>query len=111
MVDHASGEGDALLKKRLTCGRVVREDRGLSAAGLSLDLAGVCCSTGSACSSGSLLLSPVLRAMGVSAEVLTSAMRFSLGPQTTLDEVNQAAQRICTCVKKLRHADADDSGP
>src|SRR5262249_3345676 len=47
---------------------------------MALDLAGVCCSTGSACSSGSLLPSPVLQAMGVAEAALRSAMRFSLSP-------------------------------
>src|SRR5262249_49349785 len=53
---------------------------------MSLDLAGVCCSTGSACSSGSLLPSPVLRAMGVTESVLHAAMRFSLSPLLTEPE-------------------------
>src|SRR5262249_5587748 len=50
---------------------------------MNLDLAGVCCSIGSACSSGSPLPSPVLQAMGVPEEVLRSAMRFSLSPLLT----------------------------
>lgn len=69
---------------------------------MSLDLAGVCCSTGSACSSGSLLPSPVLRAMGVSDERLRSAIRFSLGAQLSETEVDEAAARICRVVKRLR---------
>src|SRR5271165_6284145 len=44
---------------------------------IKLDLAGIACSTGSACSSGSLLPSPVLQAMGVGDDVLRSAIRFS----------------------------------
>src|SRR5262249_31356297 len=47
---------------------------------MALDLAGVACATGSACSSGSLLPSPVLKAMGVPEQVLRSAIRFSFGP-------------------------------
>jgi cysteine desulfurase len=69
---------------------------------MKLDLAGVACSTGSACSSGSLLPSPVLRAMGVPDNVLRSAMRFSFGPQTTDAELAEAAGRIAACVKRLR---------
>jgi cysteine desulfurase len=68
---------------------------------MNLDLAGVACSTGSACSSGSLLPSPVLRAMRVSEEVLQSAMRFSFSPLMTLTEVEEAAQRITTVVRRL----------
>ncbi len=73
---------------------------------MNLDLAGVACSTGSACSSGSLLPSPVLRAMGVPDEGLTSAMRFSLSPLLTLGEVEEAAQRTAAAVGRLRSTDA-----
>src|SRR5207249_8911078 len=69
---------------------------------MSLDLAGVACSTGSACSSGSLLPSPVLQAMGVPEDVLRSAMRFSLSPLLTPEEVDEAAQRIAHVVNRLR---------
>ena len=69
---------------------------------MKLDLAGVASSTGSACSSGSLLPSPVLRAMGVPDDVLRSAMRFSFGPATTDEELAEAARRIAEAVKRLR---------
>ena len=69
---------------------------------MNLDLAGVACSTGSACSSGSLLPSPVIRAMGVTDEILRSALRFSLSRLTTALEVEEAARRIIKSVSKLR---------
>jgi len=69
---------------------------------MSLDLAGIACSTGSACSSGSLLPSPVLQAMAVSPERLYSALRFSLSPLLTEAEIDDAANRIATVVKRLR---------
>ena len=69
---------------------------------MNLDLAGVACSTGSACSSGSLLPSPVLQAMGVPDEVLHSAMRFSLSPLLTEAEVEEAGRRIAAVVARLR---------
>jgi cysteine desulfurase len=69
---------------------------------MKLDLAGVMCSTGSACSSGSLLPSPVLQAMGVPDDVLRSAMRFSFGPGTTAAELDEAGRRIAECVRPLR---------
>jgi cysteine desulfurase len=69
---------------------------------MNLDLAGVCCSTGSACSSGSLLPSPVLRAMGVPDEVLHSAMRFSLSPLLGEADVDEAARRVVAVVQRLR---------
>jgi cysteine desulfurase len=69
---------------------------------MALDLAGVACATGSACSSGSLLPSPVLRAMGVAEDVLCSAMRFSLGCQLTEAEVDEGARRVVAVVRRLR---------
>ena len=74
---------------------------------MSLDLAGVACSTGSACSSGSLLPSPVLKAMGVPDEVLHSAMRFSLSALLTEADIDEAAQRIATTVRRLRSLGTD----
>jgi cysteine desulfurase len=69
---------------------------------MALDLAGVQCSTGSACSSGSLLPSPVLAAMGVPDDVLGSAMRFSFSPAQTVSEVEWAADRVAECVRRVR---------
>jgi cysteine desulfurase len=69
---------------------------------MALDLAGVSASTGSACSSGSLLPSPVLQAMKVPDERLRSAMRFSLSALTSAAEVDEAAHRICQTVQRLR---------
>jgi cysteine desulfurase len=69
---------------------------------MNLDLAGIACSTGAACSSGSLLPSPVLRAMSVPEAVLQSAMRFSLNSLLTEDEINDAARRIADVVRRLR---------
>jgi cysteine desulfurase len=72
---------------------------------MALDLAGVCCSTGSACSSGSLLPSPVLRAMGVAEDVLRSAMRFSFSHLLTVAEVEEAARRVVEVVRRQRALD------
>lgn len=69
---------------------------------ISLDLAGVACATGSACSSGSLLPSPVLQAMGLPPERLHSAMRFSLSPFLTQTEITEAVRRIADTVRRLR---------
>jgi cysteine desulfurase len=69
---------------------------------MNLDLAGVACATGSACSSGSLLPSPVLQAMNVADEVLQSAMRFSLSHLLTEEEIDEAARRIAGVVARLR---------
>ncbi|CAN5488536.1 cysteine desulfurase NifS [soil metagenome] len=69
---------------------------------MALDLAGVMCSTGSACSSGSLLPSQVLKEMHAPDDVLRSAMRFSVGETTTNAEMEDAAKRIAACVRKAR---------
>jgi cysteine desulfurase len=69
---------------------------------IALDLVGIACSTGSACSSGSLLPSPVLKAMGVADEVLTSAIRFSFGPDLSLPTIEEASRRIGEAVRRIR---------
>ena len=56
-------------------------------------LEGVAASTGSACHSGSVELSPVLKAMGIPPEIGMGAIRFSLGRTTTREEIEQA---ICS---------------
>ncbi len=61
---------------------------------MALDLAGVACSTGSACASGSSEPSPTLRAMGCSGEVLAGSVRFSLGRDVTAADMAEAARRI-----------------
>jgi cysteine desulfurase len=76
---------------------------------MALDLAGVSCSAGSACSSGSLLPSPVLRAMGLPEAELRSAVRFSFGPPTTEAEVDDAAGRIVSVVARLRERATEES--
>ncbi len=69
---------------------------------MKLDMLGVACSTGSACSSGSLLPSPVLQAMGVPDEVLRSAMRFSWTRDITEESIDEAGRRIVQAVLEIR---------
>jgi cysteine desulfurase len=57
-------------------------------------IAGVAASTGSACHSGRIELSPVLAAMGVSERVGMGAIRFSLGRDTTLDEIDHVVAHL-----------------
>ncbi len=57
-------------------------------------LDGVAASTGSACHSGRVELSPVLEAMGISPELGVGAVRFSLGRETTRDEIEEALARL-----------------
>lgn len=69
---------------------------------LALDMAGVCCSTGSACASGSSEPSPVLVAMGLPAGVIRSSLRFSFGITNTPEEATESARRIIKCINDLR---------
>jgi cysteine desulfurase len=57
-------------------------------------LKGVAASTGSACHSGRIELSPVLEAMGVAPEIGLGAIRFSLGRTTTRDEIDVVVERL-----------------
>jgi cysteine desulfurase len=71
---------------------------------MALDLAGVACSTGSACASGSSEPSPTLLAMGLEKSVVEGAIRLSLGAFTTAEEIAEATRRIVKAVKHLRAA-------
>ena len=69
---------------------------------IALDLEGVAVSTGSACSSGSLEPSHVLRAMGLPNARARNSLRFSLGPSTTADEIAFVTSVLPRLVTKLR---------
>jgi cysteine desulfurase len=69
---------------------------------MKLDMMGVACSTGSACSSGSLLPSPVLQAMGIEENSLRSAMRFSWTRDISEADLDQAACIIGMAVGEMR---------
>jgi cysteine desulfurase len=71
---------------------------------MALDQAGVACSPGSACASGSSETSPALAAMGCDRAVLTSVLRFSLGATTEASDIDEATRRILHCCNKLRRA-------
>lgn len=69
---------------------------------LNLDLEGIAASTGSACSSGSLESSHVIKAIGVSPEVAHSSLRFSVGRLNTDEDVEYLLEALPRIVKKLR---------
>lgn len=69
-----------------------------------LDLRGIACSNGSACTSGSLQPSHVLKAMGRSDAEARAAVRFSLSKDTTEEEINTAAAALAEIVADLRTA-------
>lgn len=63
---------------------------------------GICCSSGSACSAGSLEPSHVLLALGLSHETAQSALRFSLCEYNTMDEVQTIITKVTEAVTRLR---------
>src|SRR4029077_20134130 len=69
---------------------------------IALDLEGIAVSTGSACSSGTLEPSHVLRAMGLSTHRTQNSLRFSLGQFSTDAEVQRVLDVLPRLVEKLR---------
>jgi len=69
---------------------------------IALDLKGVACSTGAACSSGSVEPSHVLVAIGRSPEEARSSMRFSLGRFTTAEDIEYTLEILPAVVERLR---------
>ncbi len=67
---------------------------------MSLDLDGVAVSSGSACSSGKVAASHVLKAMGVADELARCAMRVSLGWNTSQEDIEQAIQALGRIVER-----------
>jgi len=71
---------------------------------MAVDLAGLACSTGSACVSGSNEVSHVLSAMGYPADEARGALRLSLGRTTTAEEVAMAADLLTRTIGTQREA-------
>jgi cysteine desulfurase len=69
---------------------------------LMLDMEGIAVSTGSACASGSLEPSHVLRAMGIPPEDCHASIRFTLGKFTTAKEIDRVIEAVPPIVKRLR---------
>jgi cysteine desulfurase len=69
---------------------------------LNLDMMGIACSSGSACTSGSLEASPILLAMGADPTDAQGALRFSLGRGNTEEDIDYAVDAIERVVTKLR---------
>src|SRR5579884_3431810 len=69
---------------------------------MHLDLAGIACSSGSACSTGAVEPSHVLTAMGVPRELGVAALRFSFGRDNTRDDVDAVAAALPRIVEKVR---------
>ena len=69
---------------------------------LMLDQFGICASSGSACTSGSLEPSHVLRAMGVPFTAAHGSIRFSLSKYNTEEEIDYTIETIPPIIKRLR---------
>jgi cysteine desulfurase len=69
---------------------------------ISLDLKGLACSTGAACSSGAVEPSHVLTAIGLTAAEARASIRFSLGRHTTEAEIDTALEIVPASVSQLR---------
>lgn len=84
---------------------IARETDG-EALALALDLEGICCSVGSACTTGSTEPSHVLTAMGYPEDEARGALRLSLGRTNTADEIERAAQVVPETIERMRSAGA-----
>lgn len=69
---------------------------------INLDMHGIAVSTGSACSSGSIEPSPVIRALGHGDDVARTAIRFSLGKDNTPAEIDRLLEVLPDAVERLR---------
>ncbi len=80
--------------------------RGADSIGLlaNLDLEGICASSGSACSAGSTEPSHVVRALGIEPELQNSLVRFSLGRESTLEEVEYAELILPEVISRSRRS-------
>ena len=71
---------------------------------IALDLEGVAVSSGAACSSGTMAPSPVLLALGLPPARAREAVRFSLGPDNTAQEIERVAEITARVVARVRAA-------
>ncbi len=69
---------------------------------LMMDIEGVCCSSGSACTSGQASPSHVLESIGLEPEISKGALRFTLGSDTTREEIDYTVDHLKDIVKSVR---------
>jgi cysteine desulfurase len=68
---------------------------------LNLDIEGICCSNGSACTSGAIEPSHVLLALGVPFETARASLRLSLGKFTTEEDIHHTVKTVGTIVNRM----------
>jgi cysteine desulfurase len=98
---HVNGSQDRRIPNTSSLRFEQAESEGLV---INLDLAGVACSTGSACASGSIEPSHVLTALGLSPTEAFSSIRFSLSRYTTREELDQVLKILPGIVQRLRQS-------
>lgn len=69
---------------------------------IMLDMAGICASSGSACTSGSLDPSHVLLAIGLPHEIAHGSLRLTLSEETTKEDIDYVIENLVEIVAKLR---------
>jgi cysteine desulfurase len=69
-----------------------------------LDMEGICASSGSACSAGSLEPSHVIRALGLGDELANALVRFSLGRETTADEIDYVERLLPGVIQRVQRS-------
>lgn len=69
---------------------------------MSLDAKGICCSSGSACTSGSLDPSHVLLAIGLPHEIAHGSLRVSMSEETTMEDIDYLVDNLKAIVERLR---------
>lgn len=70
---------------------------------IKLDFAGICASSGSACTSGSLDPSHVLLAIGLPHEIAHGSLRMTVSPENTMEEMDYVADTLKTIIEELRN--------
>jgi cysteine desulfurase len=68
---------------------------------LNLDIEGICCSNGSACASGAVEPSHVLKALGLDTAIARSSVRFSIGKQNSMDDIHYTLEKLDLIVSRM----------